>query len=173
MGGARPSAGTRRGASSGDRLEELYLASSDGARRLAYLLTGDQHLAEDIAQEAFVRVASRVASLRNPGALEAYLKKAVVNLVRSHHRRHALEQRVLRWLPPGSAVAQSPETELARDLWARLQRLPPRQRLALVLRYYEDLDEARVAGLMRCSRRAVNALVARGLAALREGGEDP
>jgi len=56
------------GSSTGDRLKDLYLCHGPEALRLAYLLTGDRDLAEDLAQEAFVRVARRLTGLRNADA---------------------------------------------------------------------------------------------------------
>src|ERR687887_372587 len=74
------------------RLGELYLRHADGAVRLAYLLTGDMALAEDLVQDAFVRLAGRLVHLRDPGAFDAYLRKTVVNLSRSHFRRRRVER---------------------------------------------------------------------------------
>src|ERR671925_1042326 len=69
------------------RLGELYLRHADAAVRLAYLLTGDRSLAEDLAQDAFVRLAGRLVHLRDPGAFDAYLRRTIVNLSNSHFRR--------------------------------------------------------------------------------------
>jgi hypothetical protein len=67
--------GTLEQAERRGRLADLYLSYSDGAVRLAYLLTGDRSLAEDLVQDAFVKLAGRFADLRDPGASEAYLRK--------------------------------------------------------------------------------------------------
>ena len=75
------------GSSTGDKLEDLYLCHGPEALRLAYLLTGDRELAEDLAQEAFVRVARRLTGLRDAGAVRWYLRRTVVNLAHSHLRR--------------------------------------------------------------------------------------
>ena len=64
------------------KLAELYVRYADGAVRLAYLTTGDLALAEDLVQDAFVRLAGRLVHLRDPGAFEAYLRRTVVNLSR-------------------------------------------------------------------------------------------
>src|SRR5438309_7356699 len=77
------------------RLAELYLRHSERATKLAYLLTGDHSLAEDLVQDAFVRLAGRFADLRDPGAFEAYLRKTVVNLARMHFRRRRVERAYL------------------------------------------------------------------------------
>src|SRR5438552_12969086 len=73
------------------RIGELYLRHADAAVRLAYLLTGDRALAEDLVQDAFVRLAGRLVHLRDPGAFDAYLRKTVVNLSHSYLRRKRVE----------------------------------------------------------------------------------
>src|SRR5438128_7013337 len=74
------------------RLGELYLRHADAAVRLAYLLTGDRALAEDLVQDAFVRLAGRLVHLRDPGAFDAYLRRTVVNLSQSYFRRKRVER---------------------------------------------------------------------------------
>src|ERR687887_898790 len=78
------------------RLGDLYLRHADEAVRLAYLLTGDRHLAEDLVQDTFVKLAGRLVHLRDPGAFHAYLRRTVVNLTNSHYRRKRLERAYLR-----------------------------------------------------------------------------
>ena len=79
-------------ASAGGRLGELYRRHAPDAARLAFLLTGNRALAEDLVQEAFVRMFGRYRDLRNPDAFAAYLRKTVVNLSRSHFRRLRVER---------------------------------------------------------------------------------
>src|SRR2546423_15355559 len=74
------------------RLGELYRRHAPEAVRLAYLLTGDRALAEDLMQEAFVRGFGRFRDLRNPDAFGAYLRPTIVNLSRSHFRRAKVER---------------------------------------------------------------------------------
>jgi DNA-directed RNA polymerase specialized sigma24 family protein len=74
------------------RLEELYVRNAPSALRTAYFLTGDADLAEDLVQEAFVRIAGRFGHLRTPEAFPAYLRRTIVNLFTSHLRRRALER---------------------------------------------------------------------------------
>ena len=73
-------------------LEDRYVRHAPGAVRLAYLLTSDAALAEDITQEAFIRVAGRFRHLRTPDSFDAYLRRTVVNLCMSHHRRRRVER---------------------------------------------------------------------------------
>ena len=73
-------------------LEDRYVRHAPEAVRLAYLLTGDAATAEDLAHEAFIKVAGRFHHLRNPEAFAAYLRRTVVNLSMSHHRRKRVER---------------------------------------------------------------------------------
>jgi RNA polymerase sigma-70 factor (sigma-E family) len=152
------------------KLEELYRANAGGLYRLVFLMTGDKDTADDLVQEAFVRVLARFGDIRNRDSFEPYLRRAVINLVRSHYRRKALERRLLARFQDYSPANLPPDVETRDDLWLRLLELPIRQRIALVLRYYEDMSEYRVAEVLGTSARAVNALVSRGLDQLRRQG---
>ena len=153
---------------SGSGLSQLYASTGPASVRLAYLLTGDRALAEDIAQDAFVRVVGRLGHLRDPGAFDSYLRRAIVNLVKNHHRRKAIERRFLSRSAPPEAVP-APERQLVdrQAIVAALGRLSERQRAAIVLRYYEDLPEDAIAGILRCRPATVRSLVARGVQSLR------
>ena len=157
----------------GGRLGQLYARHAPNAVRLAYLLTGDQGLAQDLAQEAFVRMLGRFRDLRDPDAFSAYLRATVVNLTRSHFRRRRVEQAYVE--REGRAPdAAEPEVGRRVEMWQTLQALPLRQRAAIVLRYYEDLTEAQTADVLRCPVGTVKSLVSRGLERLRtelSGGE--
>lgn len=149
-------------------LDALYRAHAAEALRLAYLLTGDRTLAEDLVQDAFVKLAGRLVHLRDPGAFDAYLRRTVVNLANSSFRRKRVEREYLRRsASEPAAVADAPDADRRDELWTDLQRLPARQRAAIVLRIYEDLPEARVAEILGCRPGTVRSLVSRGLAQLR------
>jgi RNA polymerase sigma-70 factor (sigma-E family) len=156
-------------AEAGGRLAELYTRHAAEAIRLAYFLTGDRLLAEDLVQDAFVKLAGRLVHLRDPGAFDAYLRRTVVNLANSHFRRRRVEREYLRRTAAEPAVVASlaHDTDRRDELWTDLQRLPARQRAAIVLRIYEDLPEARVAEILGCRPGTVRSLVSRGLAQLR------
>src|SRR5712691_4174546 len=128
----------------GGRLGELFQQHGDGAIRLAYLLTGDRALAEDLVQDAFVKVAGRLVHLREAGAFDAYLRRTVVNLSRSNLRRKKLERQFLqreRGVRPVAAAGPGRGSIEDRDeLWTAMGGLSERQRAALVLRFYEDLS---------------------------------
>jgi RNA polymerase sigma-70 factor (sigma-E family) len=148
-------------------LEDLYARHVGRAVGLARLLTADHSGAEDIAHDAFIRVAGRFGHLRDEGAFEAYYRRAVVNLCRARFRRARVERAYLRRSPAPIAPEPAPSPEERDHLWSAVRELPERQRAAVVLRFYEDLSEEQTAQVMRCSSRAVNSLVSRALAHLR------
>jgi RNA polymerase sigma factor (sigma-70 family) len=147
-------------------LQILYERHVGRAVALATILTGDPHAAEDIAHDCFVRVAARSGLFDREIRFEAYLQRAVVNACRSRFRRQSVERS---FLAREQSIASSPAPELALDIAvaAALRDLPDRQRAAIALRYLEDLSEEQTAQILRCSPRAVNALVSRALASLR------
>lgn len=135
----------------------LYRDRYDAMVRLAYLMTGSQAIAEELVQDAFVSVHRSWDRAENP---RAYLRTAVVNACRSWGRRRSLE--LLRKPAPPDPVLLVTD-----DLWDVLQTLPPRQRAAIVLRFYEDLTEAQTAAAMDCAVGTVKSQVSAGLAKLR------
>ncbi len=149
-------------------LTELYERNAPAAVRLAFLITSDRELAQDIAQEAFVRVAGRFHHLRMPEALDVYLRRTVVNLCNSHFRhQRVVRAAVEREASLASPVVDEPDLGLRDQLRAALRRLPARQRTAIVLHYYEDLSEEQLADAMRRSVSAARSLVSRGMETLR------
>lgn len=152
------------------RAADLYHRHSADAVRLAYLLTGDRYLAEDLAQDAFVRSFGRFQDLRRPEAFAAYLRRTVVNLSKDHFRRLQRERSLSRRerMVDGDEDGQLQRVATHDELLHALQVLPPRQRAAVVLRHCEGLSEHETAEALQASVGAVNSLVSRGLAALRE-----
>ena len=156
-------------------LEDRYVRHAPEALRLAYLLTSDAALAEDITQEAFIRVAGRFRHLRTPDSFDAYLRRTVVNLCMSHHRRRRVERAYLEREGGRQVRAVDPPDVAGRDELRRaLAALPMRQRAAVVLRYYDDLPEQRVAEILGCSVPAARSLVFRAMETLRTtiGGDE-
>lgn len=157
------------------RLEELYRVQVAPLQRLAFLLTSDHHLAEDITQQAFVRFYRRFFTLRDPAAAPAYLKRTVVNLARSHHRRGRRERDHLATQRQTIEATNDPSVEEHDSIVTALASLPYRQRAAIVLRFYEDLTERQAADVLGCSSAAMKSLTARAMASLRSmdiGGPD-
>ena len=158
---------TQRGGDDAPSFEEFFVDRSAAATRLAYLLSGDLHVAEDAAAAAFANVyVSWDRGIRNP---PAYLRRAVVNEVNSRFRRRGVERAHLHQVadaptrPAGFDDDLATQDEVVRAVAA----LPPRQRAVVVLRYYEDLSEAEIAAAMGISTGTVKSNAARALDRLR------
>jgi RNA polymerase sigma factor (sigma-70 family) len=153
------------------RIDALYRDHGPACLRLAYLIVGDRARAEDLVHEAFVKLLGRLRTIRDPQALRAYLNRTVVNLAKNHHRAEGVRRRHL--LAHASRAELSttiPDVGERLEMHEQLLELPHRQRVAVVLRYCEDLPEAEVADLLGVSRKAVRSLVGRALATLRNEG---
>lgn len=149
-------------------IADVFAVHHAEALRLAYLLTGDAHRAEDVVSEAFLKVFRRWGrtGIDHP---RAYIRRAVVNESNSRFRRLALERREAAKRQGDDRGARSAEERLADQdqLFAALRRLPERQRTALVLRYYADLSERDIAEAMDVSAGTVKSTISRGLDRLR------
>ena len=156
---ARIEESTRRAA-----FEDLYRAHVGEARRVAYLSVGDIAHAEDIVQEAFIRVLGRFGDIRKPAAFKTYLLRTVVSLSKNHFRRRSLERHHPHMPPAPVGAPVEPDDELLNAL----RKLPYRQRTAVVLRYCQDLSENETAQILHTSTKAVQSLVRRGLATLKK-----
>ena len=152
-------------------LSELYALYAPDGIRLAFLLTGDRALAEDLVQDAFARLVGRLQHLRDRGAFGAYLRRTIVNLATSHFRRRRVERAYLERLAAATSAVTNDNDDLDEAMHRVLLRLPQRQRAAIVLRFYEDLSDVQTAEILRCSAGNVRSLVSRGMASLREALE--
>jgi RNA polymerase sigma-70 factor (sigma-E family) len=150
-----------------DRLADLYAVHAQEGIRLAFLLTGDWALAEDLVQDAFARLVGRLQHLRDPGAFGAYLRRAIVNLATSHFRHRRVERAYLEREAAAPSRENNENEDLDETMHAVLLRLPKRQRAAIVLRFYEDLSDVQTAEILRCPAGTVRSLVSRGMKALR------
>ena len=159
---ARPEETQARGA-----LGELYVRHASEGIRLAYLLTGDRALAEDLVQEAFARFVGRLHYLRRPEAFGSYLRTTIVNLSHSHFRHAKVERAYAERLARTPQPAGVTNDDLDEAMHETLLRLPERQRAAIVLRFYEDLTDNQAAEVMRCAPGTVRSLVSRGMTTLR------
>ncbi|MCL7423506.1 SigE family RNA polymerase sigma factor [Streptomyces sp. YS415] len=140
--------------------------------RTAFLLTGEQHAAEDLVQSTLEQVYvawRRVGSADEP---DAYVRRVMINSHARKHRRRLKEflapkddSGLVREVPDtGDRIAQADDRNA---LLTALAQLPPRQREAVVLRYWEDLTETQTAQAMGCSVGAVKSNAAKGIAKLR------
>jgi RNA polymerase sigma-70 factor (sigma-E family) len=159
------------GALESDRLADLYVEHAPDGIRLAFLLTGDRALAEDLVQDAFARLVGRLRHLRDPRAFGAYLRRTIVNLATSHFRHRRVERAYLERTAAAPTIEPHRNEQLDEAMHAVLLRLPQRQRAAIVLRFYEDLSDVQTAELLRCSAGTVRSLVSRAMKTLREALE--
>jgi RNA polymerase sigma-70 factor (sigma-E family) len=147
---------------------EAYVATRGPALlTFAYVLTGDAQLAEDLTQTALgqaYRHWRRVERAEHP---DAYVRKVLVNSHLSWLRRRSSTERPTPDVDPGT-VADPANAVADRDETRRLlDRLPPRARAILVLRYYADLDDASIGDLLSIRPSTVRATASRALATLR------
>lgn len=166
---------TRDQARAADRMADLFARHSPGALRLAYLLTGSRQQAEDLVQDAFVRMFGRWQDLRHPAAFDSYLRRTIVNLARTQYRRRGLERTHLERESSGVQRAPGlPDVEGHSELMDALRTLSHRQRAVVVLRHFADLSEQQTAEALDCSISAVKSAASRALAKLRTelGGID-
>jgi RNA polymerase sigma-70 factor (sigma-E family) len=132
--------------------------------RIAYLLTGSPHEAEDLLQSALVKVMRRWRRVDDP---MAYLRRAMINQHISVWRRLRQREVVVDLVPERATTDVADQVAQRQSLYAAMRSLPPRMRAVVVLRYVADLPEAEVATLLGCSPGTVKALASRGLARLR------
>ncbi|HEU5224982.1 MAG TPA: SigE family RNA polymerase sigma factor [Actinomycetota bacterium] len=153
-------------------LEALYRAHAAEALRLGYLLTGDRLLAEDLVQDAFVRVLGRFRDLRNKDAFWWYLRRTIVNLSSSTFRRRRVERGWLASQRADEAAPADGDVGERDRLRHALMKLRPEQRAAIVLRFYEDLSESDTAEALGVPLGTVKSTVSRGLERLRKALPD-
>lgn len=138
-------------------------AASPRLLRMAWLTTGDHHLAEDLVQSALVSVYQRWARLRT-GNPAAYARRCIINghidVLRRRRGEHLTD------VPPDSGSADEIPAD-SRWLLSALAQLPPRERQCVVLRHYADQSEADVADLLSVSVGTVKSSTSRGLLRLR------
>lgn len=147
--------------------------------KLAYLLTGDRHEAEDLVQSALAKAYVSWRKVVRADHPEAYVRRIIVTTHLSRTRRLSFRREQVvaelpdrgqesRWADPGETVAARDELRRA------LATLPLRQRTAVVLRFYGGLDDAAVAAQLGCREVTVRASISRGLAQLRQvlGADD-
>jgi RNA polymerase sigma-70 factor (sigma-E family) len=151
-----------------EEITALYEAHALGFVKLAVLMTGDQTAAEDIVQDAFLGLYRRWHSVREPDKVLSYIRSCVLNGCRTFHRVRYRRERIVFDPRPDADSAENLAVlgETNRAVLAAIRRLPPRQREAVVLRYYLDMTEDQTAQAMGVSRGAVKSATFRGLAAL-------
>jgi RNA polymerase sigma-70 factor (sigma-E family) len=156
--------------------EDFAAARGVALVRFATLLTGDDHRAEDLVQEALAKAYLRWGSISRTEQPDLYVRRMLVNASRSWWRlrtnRETPVERTGDRPVAGDFGAEAAERD---EIWQLISRLAHRQRAVLVLRYYEDLDDAAIAEILGCSPATVRTHAMRALNSLREhfGSAEP
>ena len=141
---------------------------ADGLVRTAYLMVGDLHEAEDLVQEALFKVAARWPRVRCMDSPVGYTRRILINQVMRGSAKRSRNQAELNATPPAEPAPNMAQLEIHDELFDALAQLPPRQRAAVVLRYFLDLPEAEVAAALSCSLGTVKSSTSRGLQRLEQ-----
>jgi RNA polymerase sigma-70 factor (sigma-E family) len=143
----------------GRTFEEFFAERYVPMLRLAVALLGSRSIAEDVVQDAFSKCLACFDKLENP---DAYVRRAIVNMTRGVFRKRHIAAAKAPLLRPSAQYSEHD------DLLDVLDKLPHRQRSALILRYYHQCTEAEIAAALGCRNGTVKSLLSRGIAALRE-----
>lgn len=165
----QPVAKAQRGARVVD-FDEWVAVRGDGLFRLAYVLTGNRVDAEDVVQDALSRALPRWSRIVAADDPDAYVRRMVVNAHTSWWRRFRRRESPVAEVRLGEV--DDPDVEEHDRVWRACLALPPDQRVAVVLRYYERLDYAEISDLTGAREGTLRSRVSRGLAALRSELED-
>ena len=160
------------GGNGGDQDDEAAFREYVTARgaallRIALLLTGNRADAEDLLQAALAKTYLAWDKIHDRAALDAYVKRAMVNTQISWWRRRRVEEFPTEDIPERATAEHLPPSELQDTVRRALDRLPQRMRAAVVLRYYEDMSEPEIADALGVSRGTVKSTVSRAVAKLR------
>lgn len=147
---------------------EFVEARSTALQRAAYLMVGDVSLAQDLVQESLTKTYVAWPRLRDPANAEAYTRRVITTTALTWFRRRSWSsERTFTTVPERPGASHDDAVATGATLWAALGELPPRQRIAVVLRYYDDLTEAQTAEAMGTAVGTVKSQVAAALATLR------
>jgi RNA polymerase sigma-70 factor (sigma-E family) len=149
-----------------------YVATRSRALlRTAYLLTGNVADAEDLVQAALAKTYLAWDRIEDRGALDGYVRRAIVNTHISWWRRRRVEEYPTDEIPDQAVADHAGTSDLQESMRRAVDRLPQRMRAAVVLRYYEDMTEAEVADVLGVSLGTVKSTVSRAVAKLRDDAD--
>jgi RNA polymerase sigma-70 factor (sigma-E family) len=146
--------------------------------RFAYLVTGSQHAAEDAVQSALTRACEKWSRVRRTADPDAYVRRMVVNAHVSAWRRSGRRELTVAEVRDTEASDHAEGIATGDAVWRVCTTLPPQQRAAVVLRYYEDLEYAEIAAILGVTQATARSHVHRALATMRaelrrqEGDDD-
>ncbi len=149
---------------------EMFAQEGASLVRLAGFFCDDRNAAEDLVQEAFIRLHRSAGSIRDADRAPAFLRSIVINLARDHNRRGLMSLRHRNSSDPPPPPAGPDDRAVADEesdaVLAAMRILPERQRACLVLHYYEELTMQEIADVLHISRNSVKTHCRRGLASL-------
>jgi RNA polymerase sigma-70 factor (sigma-E family) len=153
----------------GDGFQEFVRVRLTKLSRIAYLLAGDHHGAEDLVQSTLMKVALRWRHVQQAADPDAYVRRILYNERISAWRRRGRGAEVVTDAPPERAsTVDEAEAALRRVMLQRaLAKLTPRQRATIVLRFFEDHSAAQAAEVLGCSVNAVKSQTHHALGRLR------
>jgi RNA polymerase sigma-70 factor (sigma-E family) len=144
---------------------EFAAAASGRLRRVAFMLCGDWHAAEDLTQTALARVYVSWRKIKRRDAAQAYASRTLLNVYLADKRTKRAGELLISEPPEQAALMPAPDLRIV--VLDALATLPPKARAVVVLRYYEDLSVDQVADLLGCSAGNVKSQTARALDKLR------
>ncbi|MFC5816784.1 SigE family RNA polymerase sigma factor [Nonomuraea harbinensis] len=144
---------------------EFVAERADALLRYGYVLSGNPHDAADLTQEALIRLHRAWPRVRRKQDPESYTRVIMARLHISVWRLRRREQ--LAWDPPEESYVDAPPSDGEHGLWRALEGLPRKQRVVLVLRYYEQLTDAEIAQVLGISQGTVRSHASLGLGKLR------
>lgn len=145
-----------------ERLGEWFAAEYGPLLRFAYFMTGDADVAQDLVQDAFVRIGrSNTARVEDAG-FGSYARRTIANLARSRFRRLVTERRALPRIWQRDD-APAPDLETRDEVWTAIMQLSQQQRAIVALRFYEHMTEADIAAVLGVSAGTVKKQLSRAL----------
>lgn len=150
--------------------DEYALARGVALVRFARLLTGDEHRAEDLVQEVLAKAYVQWRRIGKQDRPDLYVRRMLVNAHHSWWRRAVNREIPVDAIGDAAGGRDTAGDSAERDaLWRLVRDLPPQQRTVIVLRYYEDLDDATIAELLHCAQGTVRTQAKRALDKLQAG----
>jgi RNA polymerase sigma-70 factor (sigma-E family) len=169
--GQVPPAAVSAGSADDPSFRDYVRARRRALLRTAYLLTGNLPDAEDLVQSALAKTYLAWDRIEDRGALDGYVRRAMVNTHISWWRRRRVEEFPTDEIPDRAIADHSTGADMQESLRHAVDRLPQRMRAAVMLRYYEDMTEAEVAEVLGVSLGTVKSTVSRAVAKLRTDAE--
>ena len=151
-----------------DNFDRFVADNANALVRTAYLIVGDLHDAEDLVQETLFKVATKWPRVRHMDSSLGYARRILVNMALRGGSKRSRNRAELSATAPAETASDAAFLDIHDELFDALAALPPRQRAALVLRYFLDLSEADAAAALGCSLGTVKSSTSRGLKRLEE-----